>query len=87
MTNFKKFGLKLGNHTLLNQKKTKVPVAYGRTKNSVSDLASSNNAAINDVNDRISKKTLCKCECCTPMETSIVGVCYLEIPECLKTFV
>ena len=48
MTNFKKNSA--CNHTLLNRKKTKVPVTYGR--NSMSYLASSNDVAINAVNGR-----------------------------------
>ena len=39
------------NHTRLNRKNKKVLVNYGR--NSMSDLASSNGVAINDVNGRI----------------------------------
>ena len=42
------------NHTL-EPTKSKVPVAYGR--NSVSDLASSNDAPTNGVNGRIGNKT------------------------------
>ena len=47
----------------------------------MSDLVSSINAATNDVDGRIGKKTWCKYECCAPMETSIENVCCLEIPE------
>ena len=36
------------------------------------------------MNGRIGYKTWCKCECCAPMETSIEGVCCLEIPEICK---
>ena len=50
----------------------------------MSDLASSNDVAIYDVNGRIDNKTWCKCECCALMETSIEGVCCLEIPEISK---
>ena len=57
----------------------KVSVAYDR--NSLSDRASSNDVATNDVNGRIGNKTWCKCECCAPMETSVEDVCCLEIPE------
>ena len=62
--------------------KSKVPVAYG--KNSVSDLGISNDVTTNDVNVRIGNKTWWKCECCIPMETSIEGVCCLEITEICK---
>ena len=47
----------------------------------MSDLASSNDVATNGVNCRIGCKTWCKSECCAPMETSIKGVCCLEITE------
>ena len=67
ITDFEKFGLKSYSH--LEPTKSKLPVAYGR--NSVRDLASSNDVATNDVNGRIDNKTLCKCECCALMETSI----------------
>ena len=50
----------------------------------MNDLASSSNAATNDVDGRIGNKTWCKCECCVPMETSIESVCCLEIPEICK---
>ena len=70
------------NQTLLNRKKNKVPVTYGR--NSVSDLASSSDVAINGVNGRIGNKTWCNCECCASMETSIEGVCCQEIPQIWK---
>ena len=50
----------------------------------MSDLASSNDVATNGVNGRIGYKTWCKCECCAPMETSIEGVCCLEISEICK---
>ena len=73
MTDFEKFGLPPYS---LEPTKSKVPSGYGR--NSVSDLANSSNAATNDVDGRIGNKTWCKCECCAPMETSIVSVCYLE---------
>ena len=63
-------------------KKIKVPVTYGR--NSVSNLASSNNVATNGVNGRTGNKTWCKCERCAPMETSIECVCCLEIPGICK---
>ena len=78
ITDFEKFGLKL---YTLEPTKSKVPVAYGR--NSVSDLASSSDVATNGVNGRTGNKTWCKCECCTPVETS-TGVCCLEIPEICK---
>ena len=68
-------------HTL-DATKSKVPVAYGR--NSVSDLASSNDVATNGVYGRTGNKTWCKYECCTPMETSIESACCLEIPEICK---
>ena len=48
------------------------------------DLASSNDVATNGVNARIDNKTWSKCECCAPMETSIEGICCLEIPEIRK---
>ena len=70
------------NHTLLEPTKSKVSVAYGR--NSVCDLASTNDVATNDVNGKIGNKFYCKCECCVPMETSTEGVCCLEIPEICK---
>ena len=46
----------------------------------MSDLASSNDVATNSVSDRIGNKTWCKYECCARMETSIEGVCCLEMP-------
>ena len=61
----------------LEPKKSQVSVAYDR--NSVSDLTGYNDAATNGVVCRIGNKTWCKCECCTPMETSMEGVCCLEI--------
>ena len=70
------------NFPFLTLDPTKVPVAYGR--NSVNNLASSIDVATNGVNGRIGNKTWCKCECCAPMETSIEGVCCLEIPEICK---
>ena len=66
----------------LEPTKSKVPVGYGR--NSMSDLANSSNAATKDVDGRIGNKTWCKCECCTPLETSIESICCLEIPEIYK---
>ena len=51
----------------------------------MSDLASSNDVATNDVNGRIGYKTWCKCECCAPTESSIEGVCCLEIPQICKS--
>ena len=63
----------------LEPRKSKVSVAYDR--NSLSDRASSNDVATNDVNGRIGNKTWCKCECCALMETSVEDVCCLEIPE------
>ena len=75
----KKFGLQPYS---LEPTKSKVPVGYGR--NSMSDLANSSNAATNDVDGRIGNKIWCKCECCTPLETSIESVCCLEIPEICK---
>ena len=50
----------------------------------MNDLASSNDVATNGVNGRIGNKTWCKCERCAPMETSIEGVCCLEIPGICK---
>ena len=50
----------------------------------MNDLASSSNAATNDMDGRIGNKTWCKCECCAPMEISIGNVCCLEIPEICK---
>ena len=50
----------------------------------MSDMASSNDVATNGVNGRIGNKTWCKCESCAPIETSIEGVCCLEIPEICK---
>ena len=81
ITDFEKFGLQ--SYTL-EPEKSKVPVDYG--KNSVSDLASSNDVATNGVDGRIGNKTWCKYEMCkyAPMETSIEGVCCLEIPEICK---
>ena len=82
ITGFEKFSLY---PYTLEPTKPKVPVAYGR--NSVSDLASSNDVATNGVNGRIVKKTWCKCKCFAPKETSIEGVCCLEVPEiCKKRF-
>ena len=82
MTVFKKFGLQ---PYTLELTKSKVPVAYGG--NSLSYLTRSNDVATNGVNGRIGNKTRCKCECCDPMETSIEGVCYLEILEiCMPKF-
>ena len=79
ITDFEKFDLQPYS---LEPTKSKVPVGYGR--NSVSDLPNSSNAATNDVDGGIGNKTWCKCECCAPMETSIVSVCCLEIPEICK---
>ena len=76
MTDFEKFSLQ---PYTLETTKSKVPVGYGR--NSVSDLASSNDVTKNGVNGRIGNKTWCKCECCAPMETSIEGFCSLDITE------
>ena len=78
MTDFEKFGLQ---PCSLEPTKSKVPVGYG---NAMSDLANRSNAATNDVDGRIGNKTWCKCECYAPMETSIVSVCCLEIPEICK---
>ena len=69
------------NDTLLNKKPPKVPVTCGR--NSVNDLASSNDVATYGVNGRIDNKTWCKCKCCTSMETNI-SFCCLELPEICK---
>ena len=74
MADFEKFDLQPYS---FEPTKSKVPVAYGR--NSMSDVASSSNAATNDVDGRIGNKTWCKCECCAPMETSIESICCLEI--------
>ena len=74
ITNFKKFGLE---PYTLEPKKTKVPVTYGR--NSLNDLASCNDVAINGVNGRTGNT-----KPGAPMETSIEGVCCLEIPEIYK---
>ena len=52
MTDFEKFSLQPYS---LEPTKSKVLVAYGR--NSMSDLASSSNAATNDVDGRIGNKT------------------------------
>ena len=52
MTDFEKFSLQPYS---LEWTKSKVLVAYGR--NSMSDLASSSNAATNDVDGRIGNKT------------------------------
>ena len=52
MTGFEMFGLQPYS---LEPTKSKVPVAYAR--NSMSDLASSNDAAANDVDRRIGNKT------------------------------
>ena len=46
----------------------------------MSDLASRNDTAANDMSGRIGNNTWCKCKCCAPIETSI-GACCLEIPE------
>ena len=82
MTDLEKFGLKPYS---LEPIKSKIPVAYGR--NSVSDLDSSNDVATNGVNGRIGNKSWCKCECCTctSMDTSVEGICFLEIPEICKS--
>ena len=66
----------------LEPTKSKVPVGYGR--NSMSYLATSSNAATNDMDGRTGNKTWSKCECCAPMETSVESVCCLEIPEVCK---
>ena len=79
MTDFEKFGLL---PYLLEPTKSKVPVAYDR--NSVSDLASSNDVDRNVVIGRIGNKNWCKCGCCALMDTSIEGVCFLETPEIWK---
>ena len=79
MSDFEKFGLQ---PYTLEPTKSKVLVAYGR--NSVSDLASSNDVATNGLNGRIGNKTCCKCERGARMETSIEVVCCLEIPEICK---
>ena len=79
MTDFEKFGLQ---PYPLEPTTSKVLVAYGR--NSMGDLASSNDTPTNDADGRIVNKTWCKCECCAPMETSIEKVCYLEIYEIYK---
>ena len=79
MTDFEKFGLQLYS---IKPTKSKISVAYDR--NSMSDFASSINAATNDMGGRIGNKTWCKCECCVSMETSIESVCCLEIPEISK---
>ena len=79
ITDFEKFDLQPYS---LEPTKSKVPVGYGR--NSVSDLPNSSNAATNDVDGGIGNKTWCKCECWTPMETSIGSLCCLEIPEICK---
>ena len=53
----------------------------------MSGLARNNDVAINGVNGgttRIGNKTWCKCECCVPVETSVEGVCWLEITEICK---
>ena len=74
MTDFEKFGLQ---PYTLESTKSEIPVGYG--KNSVSDLANSNDIATNTMNGRIGSKSWCKCECCTLMETSIEGVSCLEM--------
>ena len=79
MTDFKKLGLK---PCSLEPTKWNVLVTYGR--NSVCDLARSNDVARNAVNERIGNKTWCKCDWYAAMETSIEGVCCLEIPEICK---
>ena len=79
MVDFEKFGLKSYS---LAPTKSKVPVAYGR--NSVSDLASSNDSVTNDVDGRINNKTWFKCECCASTEASTESVCCLAIPEICK---
>lgn len=68
---------KVCNNTLLNWIK-KVSVAYGSS--SVSDMASSNDAVTNGVDDKIDNNTWCKF-----METIIEGVCCREIPEIYKS--
>ena len=50
----------------------------------MSDLPCSNDAAIKGVDGRIGNRTRCNWECCIPMETSIEGACYQEIPENLQ---
>ena len=53
----------------------------------MSDLGSGNDVATNGVNVRSGNKMWWKCECCALMETSIEGVCCLEITEiCKPTF-
>ena len=51
----------------------------------MNDPASKNDVVTNGVNGTISNKTWGKCECCTPMETSIEGVYCLEIPQICKS--
>ena len=79
MADFKKVGFQ---PCSLELTISKVPIAYGR--NTMCDLARNNNVTTNGVNGRIDNKTWCKCACCAPMETSIEGVCCLEIPEICK---
>ena len=79
MTKFEKFDLQPNS---LKPTKSKVRVAYG--KNSMSDLASNNDTAINYVNGRTDNKIWCKCEWCALMKTSIEGICSLENPEICK---
>ena len=82
MTDFEKFDLQPYS---IEQAKSKVLVGHGR--NSMNDLASSSNAATNDVDGRIGNKTWCKCECCAQMETHTKSAGCLEIPEiCKLTF-
>ena len=65
MTDLEKFSLPY----TLEPTKSKVPVDCGR--NSVSDLANSNDVTTNGVNVRISNQAWWKCECYATMETSI----------------
>ena len=66
-TDFKKFGF--SPYFWTNKK---VSISYAR--NSVFDLASSNDLATNGGNSRIAYKIWCKCECCAPIETTILVI-------------
>ena len=50
----------------------------------MSDLASSNDVATNDMNGRTGYKTWCKCKCFALTETSIEAGCCIGIPEICK---
>ena len=79
---------KLYHHTISNKINFNfLIILFGKIPsrmNSMSDLASSNDVTTNGVNGRIGNKTWWKCKCCGPMETSIEGVCCLDMTEICK---